>query len=418
MNKLDRKIPAFSGFSIEIDERYFMAQTKKLFRLGIKLNTPNICNWSCPYCYVGDEKSKLRPQKLDDQGNVTHDLSKDPFWFERMKGWILQGIELGAKAVTLNGTFEPTTSKDLYNVIDFCRSENLATTLVTNGLLLKDDDIERLYKSGVNVLTKLNVPIADSTDPNYDRFCDIQKELSGLKSEKTKIYENQKELIQKFIDIGFNEKQTDGSTRFGVESVITNLNLEFMPKLIRQLRNLNIYAHIEVTKLQGFAKANPNLTISKEKLQWLFETVRDEDYADGFNYYDIKPPYIGGTCYENLHRLDIHADGNVKPCPGIETNIGNLNKISLAEVLNSQSLDIIRNLEKYIEGDCKECDLFKSRECYGGCRGTVYQTLKSNGFSEYESWVGSDPSCWRVENLLDKKIAKTTLFNKTAATVQ
>jgi MoaA/NifB/PqqE/SkfB family radical SAM enzyme len=407
-----KRIPKFYGFQLKINERYDLAASQKLFRLGIKVNTPNVCNWACPYCYVGDESGLDRPKQFNLEGKVTHEISNDSSWIERMKSWINQGIDLGVRAVTINGTFEPMTSKYIFDVLEFCTNNNLFTTLVTNGSLLGSREIEYLYNLGVSVMTKMNVPLVLSSDINYPKYCSIQKELSGLKLNADKIYESQKNVIESLVSAGFNKKLPDGTTRLGVESVITNINIEFLPDLVSQLRELNIYAHIEVTKLQGFARQNPNLAVTRDKLEWLFKAIQDNDVKNGYEYYDIKPPYLAGTCYENLNRLDILADGKVKPCPGIETVLGDLNFMSMFEVLNSKPLEIIRNLENYIEGDCKSCDLFTSRKCYGGCRGTVYQTLKRNGFNEYDCWVASDPSCWRVTNILDNRTVDALIFDQ------
>ncbi len=407
-----KKIPAFYGFNLTQDDRYNYVSEHKLFRLGIKINTPNTCNWACPYCYVGDEDDEKRPVKREADGKVSNDLSKDKLWATRMKGWIDQGIELGVKAVTINGTFEPTTSKSMIEIIEYCTSANLATTLVTNGTLLNEKMARDIYNTGANIMTKINVPMVDSSDDNYMLYSSIQKKLSGLKNDAKKIYEEQKAVINMLVDIGFNKVNKDGSTRLGIESIVSNLNVEYLPLLIQEAREKNMYAHIEITKLQGFAKQNRDLTIGKDKLEELFTIVQKNDSKNGYEPYEIKPPYLAGTCYENLNRLDIHADGKVNPCPGIETTLGDLNKDKLKDIVISKPLEIIRNLEKYIEGDCKECELFINRECYGGCRGTVYQTLISNGHSEYESWVGSDPSCWRVTSLLDNNTVDHNIFNK------
>ncbi len=395
-----KNLPTFYGFKVNLEDRYEFAQQRRLFRLGIKLNTPNVCTWSCPYCYMGSSNADDRPRLLAGEELAGEGLNKDPAWAERMKGWIRQGIDLGVKAITLNGTFEPTTSPNYMEIIRFCRENDLWVTLVTNGSTLNRARLEDLYELEVNILTKINVPMVHQDDPRYNLFCEIQKELSG-RGNAQETYEFQRWLIEEMIDVGFNRTLDPAKTRMGVESVITTSNIEYLPELVLQLRDQNIYAHIEVTKVQGFAHNNRYLAPSKAQLQGLFEVLADQDKSIGFEPWEPRPPYVASSCHENLFRLDIHANGTVRPCPGVEVTLGDLNHDAMAEIVRHDKLDIIRNLEHYIEGDCRNCELFQTRECYGGCRGTVFQTLKSQGFSEREALVASDPSCWKVNRVLD-----------------
>jgi radical SAM protein with 4Fe4S-binding SPASM domain len=396
-----KPIPVFAGFRSSVDERYQFAKDNRLFRLGVKVNTPDMCNWACPYCYVGAQKFADRPrsEKLTDSGELSP--FKDPDWARKMKGWIEQGIAAGAKAVSINGTFEPTTAPGYLEIIRFCTQNDMSVTLVTNGSMLTPEAIQELYQLGTGVVTKLNVPFVEADDPRYQDFCAIQKRLSGRPAEPVVIYEEQKALIRQLIDAGFNRPTEHGETRLGVESVVTTLNVDHLPQLIAQLREWNIYSHIEVAKIQGFAKNNADLTLTKERLWTFFFEVQEQDKATGYAEWTPKPPYVAGTCYENLFRVDLHADGKVKPCPGIETLLGNLNTTPLAEIMENKNLAIIRDLQNTIQGDCKSCELMKTRQCYGGCRGTVYQTMKANNFSEYDCITASDPSCIRVNTVLN-----------------
>ena len=408
-------LPTFPGLGATLDEKYSAFADGKLLRVGLKMNTPPTCNWKCPYCYVGDPELAKRPRQetiMVGDADQAVPLHRDPTWDERMRGWLEQAIELGLQAVTLNGTFEPTASPHWAEMITFLQGRGIATTLVTNGGLLTDETIQWIANSGINLLTKLNVPFVDADDPRRPRFAQIQKELSGLSQTAEEIYAHQMGLIDKFVDVGMTRNCDEGRTRLGVESVITRQNLDHLPELVAQLRRRNIYSHIEVSKLQGFARTNPELVIKRADIESLFETVREQDLQMGYEPYEAKPPYLAGTCFENLFRLDLHADGTVKPCPGIETNIGDLNTQPLTEVIASPALDIIRNLEDHIQGDCKDCPLFATRQCYGGCRGTAYQTMANAGRGEHERWVASDPSCWRVTTVLDDGTLAADVFDR------
>ena len=400
-----KSIPKLLSFETPKEKYYEIAEENKLLRLGVKVNTPVACNWACPYCYAGSSKTSDRPKVEENLYYKGIDPYKDKEWAKKMKNWIDQAIDIGVNTITINGTFEPATSPDIFDIIEYCINKGIYTTLVTNGTLWKYDELKKLYDLGICILVKLNVPMVDNTDKRYAEFCDIQKNLSGRKQDSITVYEEQKKLIENLIEIGFNKKVKNECTRLGVESIIARNNIKYLPELVQQFRRLNIYSHIEVMKLQGFARNNPNLQVTKLEMKELFKKILDNDIADGYEPWDIKPPYVAGTCYQNLIRVDMKADGNIAPCPGIDLIMGNMNEKKLSDILKNEDLKIIRNLTKYIQGDCKDCELFKKKECYGGCRGTVYQTLLNHGCSKYECLVGSDPSCHRVKKVLDNGLS-------------
>jgi radical SAM protein with 4Fe4S-binding SPASM domain len=416
-----RLIPSFAGFSATLDDRYSAYRDNKVLRVGLKMNTPPTCNWKCPYCYVGDPAFTKRPRQLTIRAageTKSVPLHRDPTWDGRMRGWLEQAMELGLEAVTLNGTFEPTTAPHWQEMIEFLTGRGVAVTLVTNGGFLTDESIGWVAAAGINLLTKLNVPFVAADDPRRPHFADVQKYLSGKSGEAEEIYAEQLSIIERLVAAGMSRSDRAGITRLGVESVITRRNLEDLPELVAQLRERNIYSHIEVTKLQGYARTNPDLALSRDELEALFNRIAAQDRNMGYPPYETKPPYLAGTCYENLFRLDVHADGAIKPCPGIETKIGDLNSQPLAEIIQSPALGIIRNLEEHIQGDCKSCELLATRQCYGGCRGTAYQSMANAGRGEHERWVASDPSCWRVTTVLDDGTLAADVFDRALTTEQ
>ena len=109
-------------------------------------------------------------------------------------------------------------------------------------------------------------------------------------------------------------------------------------------------------------------------------------------------------------RLDLHPNGDFYPCPGIDLKLGNIDTDDLEKILANPYLKIIRNLNKYIQGDCKKCDLFEKHLCYGGCRGTTFQTLIQKQRSIYEALVASDPSCFKVKEVLNDKTSSELFF--------
>lgn len=184
-----KKIVKLAGIDLSKEEMY----SKKLLRAGIKLNTPPVCNWACPYCYASSPELQ---KNLKEEDYIRY---KDANWHLKMFKWVKELKKVGLKAITINGMFEPLTSPKLKEVINFVYEENLVITLVTNGVLLTDELIEFLKSKKVSILTKLNVPIVEKDSPLYNDVIEIQKQMTGLKGNAEKIYEDQKNMIKKLI---------------------------------------------------------------------------------------------------------------------------------------------------------------------------------------------------------------------------
>lgn len=383
-----KKRPILLGFTETKEDYYNAAKKGKILRIGLQIDTPP-CNWKCPYCYAADS-----PNTTNIEAVPVRDMLK----------WIDQGVGLGATGITINGTFEPTLSKDLFTFLDYSAKKGLKTILVTNGTGLTKDSINKIKESNTAIIIKLNVPIAKVDDPNFEEYRKIQAYMAGH-PENSNTYQNILSKLKMLVDAGFNDeiKQGDDTvTMLGVESVIVRPNMEHIRMLSRQLRNQNIYSHLEVVKVQGNCKNNAILNPTPQELKKLFYEILSDDLADGFAGFSPHPPYVGGSCYQNLIRLNIAADGEVRPCPGIDLSFGNLKKNTMEEIVKkSKILNIVRNLEKEIQGDCKSCVHMKERECYAGCRGTAYQEMKTKGYTDEEALVASDPGCWNVDRVLD-----------------
>ena len=306
--------------------------------------------------------------------------------------WIEQSYDLGMRSISINGYLEPLLSNDTFKIIEYANKKGINILLVTNGFFLTDSLIERLFELDVSLLCKLNVPFSKSNDTNYERFSIIQAHLFGFPN-KLELYEKTMGIIYKLIDKGFTKQHI--KTRLGIESVITSLNIKFLPQLIKQCRDFNIYSHVESPKKQGYGKEHDYLYCNGSEIKDLFEIVYKQDMASGYITKPIHPPIISGSCYQNLCRINISYNGDVFPCPSISLKLGNLMDNNLHEILDNKYLRLIRNLKENIKGKCGSCKLFKENICYAGCRGNAYQYFTNKGYSIEEALIASDPNCWR-----------------------
>ncbi len=105
---------------------------KPCLRLGIE-NTWR-CNWSCKHCFY------LR----NSQFKTTNDIP-----FEALINKIEDGIERGCNHVVFVGYGEPTIAPGFQEVLKYCKSENIPTSIITNGASSLDVYNEA-FQNGLN----------------------------------------------------------------------------------------------------------------------------------------------------------------------------------------------------------------------------------------------------------------------------
>jgi len=384
-----KDLPVIYNVFNTVKDYHEAGRNNRILRVGLQLDTPS-CNFKCPYCYVDNENIF----KEDKKYNVN-----------LIYNWIEQAYELGTRGISINGKFEPLMNKDVLEIIKFSDSKGISTLLVTNAYFLTEKLAMELMDLNVSILCKLNYPIVDIQNSKFEKYSQLQSTLFGLPN-NSDIYIKTINKIRMLIDMGYNkspEKANSNYTRLGIESVITKYNIKYLPDLIRQCRDLNIYTHVEIPKIQGVGINNQSIYCSKDEIYKFFNKVLNDDIANNYNHWEIKPPYIAGTCYQNLCRININYNGDVYPCPGVNIKVGSLLKSSLQEILyESDVLHILRNLDKNIQGDCKTCKFFKNQTCYAGCRGMAFQKIYKKEIGNLkDSLTASDPSCWRVNNIFD-----------------
>ncbi len=391
-----KALPVLKGLDVTKDQLINANKKKELIRLGLHISSKK-CNISCPYC-------------LNEEGihYVNNDVYNSKATLDEIKNWLKQAKELKVKYVIIDGIFEPLTNqKDTLNILEYLQELEIRSILITNLTLMTKDIAKRLKELNVAILGKLNVPIVNKHDINYGKFAQLQSYLMGLQNKN--IYDVLISNINLLIDYGFNklEYNKDGckTTRLGLQTIITHHNIEYLPTLASQTRDLNIFFLAERVKPQG-AAVSDEFYISPFEFKELDETIKSDNEKLGYYIRESTPAFINGTCLKHLGTVNININGDVIPCPSVEFIIGNLRKEKLKDIINSYYAQILRNIKDHIQGDCKHCELFKNLECYAGCRGYTFMYLKHRGFSDYEALVASDPSCWKVKQILngvDKK---------------
>lgn len=117
-----------------------------------------------------------------------------------------------------------------------------------------------------------------------------------------------------------------------------------------------------------------------ERPAWLKIIIHDPFLWRAF-YPSIEFP--DGGCHAANTMLYISPQADVYPCPTLPVKIGNLQQMSLKDIITSDLKKEIRKSILSAPTDCKGCEELK--QCKGGCRGRAYAVNKT--FNSH------DPAC-------------------------
>ncbi len=319
------------------------AAAGRLLAMEIEFN--RACNYRCPYCYAGEPQMELPCMSSEEIDSV-----------------IRQAAALGVrKLVVLGG--EPLLYQGLGEKLALIAECGMVAEVFTNGALLTPELAALFYRYRARVVLKFN-----SLRP------EVQERMTGVPGALDKALRALEILRQS----GYSEPGL-----LAASSVICSENVDDMPSLWRWLRIHDIIPYFEIMTPQGRMLQNRYLHVEPRRLREVFEEIAAIDREFGREW-EPQPPLVGGKCFRHLYSCLVNASGEVLPCVGVTTVLGNIRERPVAQILAESS--VIRDLKDYrskLKGPCRRCA--RSEECYG-CRGAAYQMTGD--------YLGSDPLCW------------------------
>lgn len=246
------------------------------------------CNLQCKYCFVRD--------------NTKKDMKKNEIFkvIDKLHS-------LGCKLVVFLGG-EPTLRKDLIDIIKYAKNKNIITYLTTNGILLNSEYIDKLGKSGIDVI---NLSIDSVFDFDYSKKDYIRRK---------KVLIN---LIKARKKYGF---------EIIVNLVLTNKNISTITKTIKLIHNLKIPISV------GFIVGNTYSNVPQDKeLFFITDKEKDELYKtldeikrlkkqkyniiEPMRYFkDIKKfinHKLNWYCTAGEYYFSVDSDGKFQICAGL-----------------------------------------------------------------------------------------------------
>lgn len=233
---------------------------------------------------------------------------------------------LGTFQMSLSGG-EPLTRKDIVDVVRTVRGAGMRCALVSNGSLGREALYRDLMEAGLDTLV---FSIDGATKESHERFrhgTNFEKLIESI------------ETCQRLIsERGF-------QTRISTNTVITNSNVEEIPKIAALVVSLGVkdfkfqpvwrqhfarehLTHVigdDFNDVYGFTHDNERLLA---KAVDLIRAVGSSNHPD---FTDRIPDFYLGTarakelpCYALRAFVSIDAEGNVMPCGKVQHNLGNI----------------------------------------------------------------------------------------------
>ncbi len=307
--------------------------------MGLLAELTHRCPLQCPYC--------SNPLELE---RSSGELSTQD-WVRVFK----QAGELGILQTHLSGG-EPTVRKDLEEITQAAVEAGIYTNLITAGVLLKRERLEKLVDIGLDHL-QLSVQHVDAL---------MADKIAGFKGGYSKKIELAKWVKELNLPLTIN-------------SPMHRHNVEYLEEIIEFAVKLGA-ERLEVAHIQyyGWAFENRNSLIPTREQVYKNADIVDEarERLKGIltidfvvpDYYAVRPkPCMGGW---GSQFMTISPMGKVMPCHAAASIKGlefdNVKDRHLRDIwLNSSAFEKYRGTD-YLPEPCKSCE-FKEID-FGGCR--------------------------------------------------
>ncbi len=328
-----------------------MTKTMKFYPHHAVWELTNRCNGNCIHC--GSESGISRKNELTEE--------------EALK--LCDELhELGCKHVGIIGGefflcayWEKVTKK--------LRDLGIAVAHLTNGILLNDENIQRLKNLEIKIIS---VSI-DGTEETHNY-------LRGVPG-----------LYKKAIN-NIKNAQKEGF-RVGINTALSKRNINELPELFKLMEELNISTwQIQGVEDFGRANKNPELSLTIEDFYNIHKQVAEfrkntsvniclgdnMGHFTSFEHLVRNSPFTG--CVAGRLNIGIEANGNIRGClslRGDENVVGNIRERSLTELWNDPEVFRVFR-EKPIDnltGFCRECKY--ARICRGGCCSLTWSLNKT-----------------------------------------
>ncbi len=322
-------------------EEYRRSLMKKPDLRNLFLELTLRCNEHCLHCgsWCGDVKSE--------------ELSVEQYrkFLEEVK----EDMTVNGKMLCITGG-EPLLRKEFFEIMEVANNLDFKWGMTSNATLINDEVARDLKRVGMGTIS---VSI-DGLEETHDAFRQTpggyKKAMNGLES---------------LIRVG-------GFQAIQATTVVTHQNIGQLDELFKIFNEMDIDSWRVINmEPMGRAKDHPELILTPEDYQYLFEFIRNKRIAGepvvyGCSHYlgleyerEVRDWYF--LCTAGLYTASITANGDIIACLDIERRPefvqGNILKDRFSDVWNNKFQIFRRDLADDNE-KCSNCD--QKNFCHGG----------------------------------------------------
>lgn len=350
-----------------------------MFLKEIDLYITEKCNLSCPFCSIKAESSSSKELDLD-----------------TIKYFVDYCKEKGATDIHITGG-EPTLHKKYKEIIKYIIEKGIDVRLITNGLLLTEQDFTELKEIGLRKLM-FSLDGAKSFHESVRGKGTFEKTLSAVRTA---------------IFMGFNVRVNAVAWEQNTDSILELLCLlddvgvdvfsVFLGSPVGRAKQLTDLTVINAKSWMSFIQDLRHVYCEKRmRIKVVLEQgyIRDKKHAEHVNLRSCS------SIINNTDYLSVRADGNVFPCVFFSNDFH-----SIGNIYNRNSFDFYENLKNsktynsvaVLPVECSSCD--NVEYCQGGCRGFNYSPTE----------IGRDLRCCQDEYIPICPLIKRDLFTEDLA---
>lgn len=300
------KLPLIKGWDLSSEE--FEIAWKKGVLLTASIETSNICNLACDYCFREENpivSKKRLPNELllEDSLSIIDDLAK-----------------LGVKTINIAGAGEPLLDPNLPIMLERIFSYGITSLVATNGSKINDYWINCFIKTGTSVMIKVNSFNEQKQNQLVNRINYAKKRDRGLK---------------KLIEAGFNKATGEYQTRLSINALVSKDTINEIPEIFNYCRENNIMPCMGSFIPAGKTATRTDNEVSRKDFLVLADKIRIQDKERGIEYMRLWP-YLGGVPCTQQGKASIFVNilGGIYDCPAGTVEYGDLKKITIEDAFN------------------------------------------------------------------------------------
>lgn len=316
----------------------------------VQINFTFRCNLRCKMCSMYEQMNFLESQGRQ--------VEIDSNTFRKV---IKETKELGTNAILFIGG-EPFLRKDLFDLVAYAKSLDLGTVIVTNGVLLNEDNINRCFEAGVDWLS---ISIDAASEKTFDKirgetfFQKIIENINLLNSLKKSKNKEFPKIVSVCTVMNDNLEELVGVVRLCKSSEVDRVI--FQPVVANNIdqtqRRPNFPGFVPEERRQILDKSIDALLQYKKESLSNFDLIANS--VKNLNL--IKRYFRGGLrprdlpCYAGYNRLQIIQEGKLYFCVNqekFEANFGDIKKDSLKDLWYSRKAKFYRKLIRQCKFPC------------------------------------------------------------------